>query len=108
MWGNNQTTTKLYEKVSHELQPHLAKLKKQVPLEIPLLPSKGEVCYLVNHYYNNAVKESIKFINMLPCHVGRGIKYTKDGITKLLEAPPAVKETPAVLAPQAKSAPVNA
>lgn len=52
---------------------------------MPLLPSSGEIRYLAHHYYNNGVKNTIHFIHMFPCYIGRWAKKGKDAITNVLD-----------------------
>jgi MICOS complex subunit MIC13 len=55
---------------------------------LPELPSSNEIGFLTTHYYNQAVKSSIKFIEMLPCYAGQGVKKIKDSVEKAMEVPP--------------------
>lgn len=57
--------------------------------QLPHLPSKNEIGYLTTHYYNNAVKSTFHFIEMLPCYTGQMIKKAKDSIGSALDQPPA-------------------
>jgi hypothetical protein len=42
---------------------------------------------LTTHYYNKAVKGTIRTIEMLPCYMGQGIKKVSDSVKKAMEQP---------------------
>ncbi|KAG4075280.1 hypothetical protein HA402_003071 [Bradysia odoriphaga] len=88
VWADSEKTTALYNELSQKASPHLKTVRAKIPLEIPPLPSSGELCYIYTHYHNKAVKNTIYFIHRLPCYLGQWAKKAKDGIDKALEAPP--------------------
>lgn len=57
--------------------------------QLPHLPERSELGFVTKHYYNQAVKGSIRFIKMTPCYIGQGIKKASDGMKQLMEAPAA-------------------
>ncbi|ETN66739.1 hypothetical protein AND_001479 [Anopheles darlingi] len=97
----NEDTEKVYERYAAALHPHVQSLKQQIPLDIPALPSSGEMCFVTKHYYNEGVKNTIHFIHRLPCYAGQWAKKGSDAIKKALDAPSA-PATPAAVEPQAK------
>lgn len=108
VWGSSKDTAKLYGQLSAQADPSFKKLKSQIPidvsahifrviygsndkhyiLQVPLLPSSGEACFLVKHYYNNGVKNTIHFIHRFPCYLGQWAKKAQDTINSALDAPP--------------------
>ncbi|XP_017071975.1 MICOS complex subunit MIC13 homolog QIL1 [Drosophila eugracilis] len=87
VWGNTDQTDKLYNTVKSELCPYVKKLEKQLPFEVPQLPRTGEMRFLAKHYYNEGVKNTFHFIQMLPCYAGRGLKKVKDTFQDFAKSP---------------------
>ncbi|EDS44109.1 conserved hypothetical protein [Culex quinquefasciatus] len=99
----NENTDQVYERYATALQPHLVSVKQQIPVEVPALPSSGEVCFLTKHYYNEGVKSSIRFVHMMPCYLGQWTKKATDAVKKAMDAGPAeVAVVPAPAAPAKK------
>uniref|UniRef100_A0A8D8JL56 MICOS complex subunit MIC13 n=1 Tax=Culex pipiens TaxID=7175 RepID=A0A8D8JL56_CULPI len=99
----NENTDQVYERYATALQPHLASVKQQIPVEVPSLPSSGEVCFLTKHYYNEGVKSSIRFVHMMPCYLGQWTKKATDAVKQAMDAGPAeVAVVPAPAAPVKK------
>uniref|UniRef100_A0A182M717 MICOS complex subunit MIC13 n=1 Tax=Anopheles culicifacies TaxID=139723 RepID=A0A182M717_9DIPT len=92
IWDEN--TEKVCERYSTALKPHLDTVKKQIPLDIPALPSSGELCFVTKHYYNEGVKSTFNFIHRLPCYAGQLVKKGSDAIKQALDAQPAEKAAP--------------
>ncbi|TDG47465.1 hypothetical protein AWZ03_006057 [Drosophila navojoa] len=87
VWGNTEQTDKLYNDVKDQLRPYVQKAKKQLPFELPQLPRVGEMRFLAKHYYNEGVKSSFRFVHMLPCYAGRGLKKAKDTFEEFAKSP---------------------
>ncbi|XP_044312715.1 MICOS complex subunit MIC13 homolog QIL1 [Drosophila rhopaloa] len=87
IWGDTDQTDKLYNNVKAALCPYVQKLEKQLPFEVPELPRTGEMRFLAKHYYNEGVKNSFRFIHMLPCYAGRGLKKVKDTFQDFAKSP---------------------
>ncbi|XP_058459474.1 MICOS complex subunit MIC13 homolog QIL1 isoform X1 [Malaya genurostris] len=83
----NENTDKVYERYSSAMQPHIASVKQQIPIDVPALPKSGELCFLTTHYYNAGVKNTIYFIHRLPCYLGQWTKQTSDAIKKAINPP---------------------
>uniref|UniRef100_A0A1Q3FK34 MICOS complex subunit MIC13 n=1 Tax=Culex tarsalis TaxID=7177 RepID=A0A1Q3FK34_CULTA len=98
----NENTDQVYERYSAALQPHLASVKQQIPVEVPALPSSGEVCFLTKHYYNEGVKSSIRFVHMLPCYLGQWTKKATDAVKKAMDGSPVEVPAPVPVAAPAK------
>ncbi|KAL5292841.1 hypothetical protein ACFFRR_011544 [Megaselia abdita] len=96
VWGNSIETEKLYNNTKTTLCPHVKKITKSIPYELPALPSSGQVGFVTKHYYNEGVKNSIRFVHMLPCYAGRAIKSAKDALQSASNptATPAPASTP--------------
>lgn len=91
VWGTSKETDKLYNGIKDELRPHMQKLEKQLPFEVPALPKTGEITFLAKHYYNNGVKKSFHFIEMLPCYTFQMISKAKTKFEEFAEPPKPTK-----------------
>ncbi|XP_030570200.1 MICOS complex subunit MIC13 homolog QIL1 [Drosophila novamexicana] len=87
VWGSTDETDKLYKNVKTQLTPYVQQAREQLPFDVPELPRVGEMRFLAKHYYNEGVKSSFRFIHMLPCYAGRGLKKVKDTIEEFAKAP---------------------
>uniref|UniRef100_A0A182KAE9 MICOS complex subunit MIC13 n=1 Tax=Anopheles christyi TaxID=43041 RepID=A0A182KAE9_9DIPT len=96
-----EDTEKVYERYATAMKPHIESLKQQIPLDIPALPSSGELCFVTKHYYNEGVKNTIHFIHRLPCYAGQWAKKGSDAIKQALDGQPAQKSEPAAVPPAA-------
>lgn len=88
VWGDSNQSTKLYNCICKQMSPYTKQVSSKIPVELPYLPTTGEVRYLTKHYYNAGVKNTIHFVQMFPCYVGQ---YTSKGINAVksaLDAPP--------------------
>ncbi|XP_059613371.1 MICOS complex subunit MIC13 homolog QIL1-like [Phlebotomus argentipes] len=95
VWASSTKTTALYNDVGESLRPHWQGVRQKVPVELPLLPSSGEACFVVKYYWNQGVKASFNFIHRFPCYVGQWTKKAKDAVGGALssfEEAPAVKD----------------
>ncbi|TMW46178.1 hypothetical protein DOY81_008738, partial [Sarcophaga bullata] len=89
VWGSPEETEKLYNNIKNELRPHAVRLEKQLPFEIPALPQTGEIRFVAKHYYNEGVKNTFHFIEMLPCYTGQMIKKAKNKFDEFSQPPKA-------------------
>ncbi|XP_023178748.1 MICOS complex subunit MIC13 homolog QIL1 [Drosophila hydei] len=87
VWGNTEQTDKLYNDVKGQLSPYVQQAKNKLPFELPQLPKVGEMRFLAKHYYNEGVKNSFRFVHMLPCYAGRGLKKLKDTFEDFAKSP---------------------
>ncbi|EDW79945.1 uncharacterized protein Dwil_GK17742 [Drosophila willistoni] len=87
IWGSTEETEKLYNNVKNQLCPYVQQVQKKLPFEVPQLPKTGEMRFLAKHYYNEGVKSSFRFIHMLPCYAGRGLKKVKDTFEDFAKSP---------------------
>ncbi|ALC43130.1 CG7603 [Drosophila busckii] len=87
IWGSAEETDKLYNNIKAELCPYVQQAKKKLPFEVPQLPKAGEMRFLAKHYYNEGVKNSFRFVHMLPCYAGRGMKKVKDTFEDFAKSP---------------------
>ncbi|XP_055627677.1 MICOS complex subunit MIC13 homolog QIL1-like [Toxorhynchites rutilus septentrionalis] len=85
IWKEN--TDEVYERYCKALQPHLTSVRQYLPVEVPALPSSGEVNFLTKHYYNEGVKNTIYFIHRIPCYMGQWTKQASDAVKKALNPP---------------------
>lgn len=83
IWGSPEETEQLYNSIKQTMQPHAENLERKLPFEVPPLPQTGELRYLVKHYYNNGVKSSFHFVDMLPCYTGQLANKIKVSIQEL-------------------------
>uniref|UniRef100_A0A1A9WAA0 MICOS complex subunit MIC13 n=1 Tax=Glossina brevipalpis TaxID=37001 RepID=A0A1A9WAA0_9MUSC len=87
VWGNPEETEQLYNDIKDQLRPHVNRLERHLPFEVPALPRTGEFRYLAKHYYNEGVKNTFHFIEMLPCYTGQLMKKAKDTFENLSQPP---------------------
>lgn len=83
VWANAEETERLYNDIKGSLQPHVQRIENQMPFEMPPLPQSGEVRYLAKHYYNNGVKNTFHFIDMLPCYTGQMVAKARLSIQEI-------------------------
>lgn len=55
------------------------------------MPSSGEVGFITNYYYNEGVKGTFRFVKMIPCYIGQGIKKANDAVKGAMEVKPEQK-----------------
>lgn len=87
VWGTPEESEKFYNCVKNQLRPHVQTLEKQLPFEVPSLPQTGEIRFLAKHYYNQGVKNTFHFVEMLPCYAGQWAKKAKDTFNDFAQAP---------------------
>ncbi|CAD7002851.1 unnamed protein product [Ceratitis capitata] len=87
VWGTPEETEKIYNDIKETLRPHAKELEKKLPFEIPALPQTGEARFLVKHYYNEGVKKTFHFIEMLPCYTGQLLYKAKTEFDKFAQPP---------------------
>lgn len=87
IWGSPQDTEQLYNNIKRSLRPHAQRLENQLPFDVPPLPEAGEIRYLAKHYYNNGIKSTFHFIDMLPCYTGQLVNKAKISIEDIARTP---------------------
>lgn len=87
IWGSAEETDKLYNNIKAELCPYVQQAQKKLPFEVPKMPNTGEMRFLAKHYYNEGVKSSFRFVTMIPCYTGRGLKKVKDTFEDFAKSP---------------------
>lgn len=87
VWGTPEESEKFYNCLKSQVRPHAQRLEKQLPFDVPSLPQTGEVRFLVTHYYNQGVKNTFHFIEMLPCYTGQLAKKAKDTFNEFAQPP---------------------
>ncbi|XP_054733088.1 MICOS complex subunit MIC13 homolog QIL1 [Anastrepha obliqua] len=87
VWGNTEESEKLYNKLKDGLRPHAKELERKLPFEVPALPESGEARFLAKHYYNEGVKNTFHFIEMIPCYTGQLMHKAKTEFEKFSQAP---------------------
>ncbi|KAJ0178947.1 hypothetical protein K1T71_005722 [Dendrolimus kikuchii] len=88
VWKDSATTSALYEDLESGVSPYVGELKKQIPYELPPLPSNDRVSYLFKYYWNCGVKATFRFLVDLPSHTTNAATKAYDFISTSLEAPP--------------------
>ncbi|XP_013200207.1 MICOS complex subunit MIC13 homolog QIL1 [Amyelois transitella] len=68
VWKDSSTTSALYEDLEKGVSPYVGELKKQIPYELPPLPSNDRLTYLFKYYWNCGVKSTFRFLVDLPTH----------------------------------------
>ncbi|XP_017489166.1 PREDICTED: MICOS complex subunit MIC13 homolog QIL1-like [Rhagoletis zephyria] len=87
VWGSSEETEKLYNELKEGLRPHAKELEKKLPFDVPALPQTGEARFLAKHYYNEGVKKTFHFIEMLPCYTGQLIHKAKVEFERFSQPP---------------------
>ncbi|KAI8424097.1 hypothetical protein MSG28_002704 [Choristoneura fumiferana] len=86
VWKDSATTAALYEDLEKGASPYVGELKKQIPYELPPLPSNDRVSYLFKYYWNSGVKATFRFLVDLPTHVSDLTNKTIDLVSSTLES----------------------
>ncbi|XP_053604210.1 MICOS complex subunit MIC13 homolog QIL1 [Plodia interpunctella] len=68
VWKDSTTTKSLYEDLEKGVSPYVGELTKQIPYELPPLPSNDRLSYLFKYYWNCGVKSTFRFLVDLPTH----------------------------------------
>ncbi|KAH8418244.1 hypothetical protein KR222_006784, partial [Zaprionus bogoriensis] len=87
IWGDAAQSDKLYSAVKAQLCPYVQQAQAKLPFDVPKLPQVGEMRFLAKHYYNEGVKGSFRFVHMLPCYAGRGLKKAKETFEDFATSP---------------------
>lgn len=73
------------------MEPVCKTVKSTVNYQPPAMPSSGEVGFITNYYYNEGVKGTFRFVKMIPCYIGQGIKKANDAVKGAMEVKPEQK-----------------
>ncbi|XP_049869825.1 MICOS complex subunit MIC13 homolog QIL1-like isoform X2 [Pectinophora gossypiella] len=94
VWKDSSTTAALYEELEEGVSPYVGELKKQIPYQLPPLPTNDRVSYLFKYYWNCGVKATFKFLIELPTHASTAASKTYSMVSSALEAvePPVSQE----------------
>ncbi|CAH0407243.1 unnamed protein product [Chilo suppressalis] len=68
VWRDSSVTSAIYDDLEQGASPYVGELKKQIPYELPPLPSNDRVSYLFKYYWNSGVKATFRFLVDLPTH----------------------------------------
>ncbi|CAH0729308.1 unnamed protein product, partial [Brenthis ino] len=85
VWKDSATTSELYEELENGVSPYVGEFKKQIPYELPPLPSNDRLTYLCKYYWNSGVKATFRFLVDLPSHATNAATKTYDFISTSLE-----------------------
>lgn len=85
-WGDSEQSHKLYKRIQNTMEPVCKTVRETV--NPPPLPSSGEVGFIANYYYNEGVKGTFRFIKMIPCYIGQGMKKANDALKAATDAKP--------------------
>ncbi|XP_059056782.1 MICOS complex subunit MIC13 homolog QIL1 [Achroia grisella] len=88
IWKDSSTTTALYEDLEKGVSPYVGELKKQIPYELPPLPSNDRISYLFKYYWNCGVKTTFQFLVDLPTHTSNAATKTYNLISSSLAVEP--------------------
>ncbi|CAH0605558.1 unnamed protein product [Chrysodeixis includens] len=86
VWKDSATTSALYEELEKGVSPYVGELKKQIPYELPPLPSNDRISYLFKYYWNSGVKATFSFLIDLPKHTSYAAGKAYEFINSTLEA----------------------
>ncbi|XP_032512758.2 MICOS complex subunit MIC13 homolog QIL1-like [Danaus plexippus] len=85
VWKDSSTTSKLYEELEEGVSPYVGELKKQIPYELPPLPSNDRMTYLFKYYWNSGVKATFRFLIDLPTHATNAASKSYEFINSVIE-----------------------
>ncbi|CAH0763926.1 unnamed protein product [Diatraea saccharalis] len=86
VWKDSSTTAAIYDDLEKGASPYVGELKKQIPYELPPLPSNDRVSYLFKYYWNSGVKATFRFLVNLPTHASDATDKALDFISSSLNA----------------------
>ncbi|XP_022825030.1 MICOS complex subunit MIC13 homolog QIL1 [Spodoptera litura] len=86
VWKDSATTSALYDELEKGVSPYVGEIKKQIPYELPPLPTNDRASYLFKHYWNNGVKATFSFLVDLPTHTSNACSKAYDYINSALDA----------------------
>ncbi|XP_045447046.1 MICOS complex subunit MIC13 homolog QIL1 [Melitaea cinxia] len=86
VWKDSATTSELYEELEKGVSPYVGEFKKQIPYELPPLPSNDRLTYLFKYYWNSGVKATFRFLVDLPTHATNAASKSYNYISAALEA----------------------
>lgn len=67
-------------RIQSQMEPICKTVKSQINYKPPAMPSSGEIGFITNYYYNEGVKGTFRFVKMIPCYIGQGIKKVNDAV----------------------------
>ncbi|CAK1545917.1 unnamed protein product [Leptosia nina] len=85
VWKDSATTSELYKELENGVSPYVGELRKQIPYELPPLPSNDRISYLFKYYWNSGVKTTFRFLVDLPDHTSNAALSTYEFMSSLLE-----------------------
>ncbi|KOB76903.1 Protein QIL1 [Operophtera brumata] len=86
IWKDSATTSAFYEELESGVSPYVGELKKQIPYELPPLPSNDRLSYLMKYYWNCGVKTTFNFLVDLPTHTSNAAVKIYDTVSSSLDA----------------------
>ncbi|KAL4711713.1 hypothetical protein ACJJTC_003480 [Scirpophaga incertulas] len=86
VWKDSSVTNAIYEDLEKGASPYVGELKKQIPYELPPLPSNDRVSYLFKYYWNCGVKATFRFLADLPTHTSNAASKAFNSITDSFQA----------------------
>ncbi|XP_045766113.1 MICOS complex subunit MIC13 homolog QIL1 [Maniola jurtina] len=93
VWKDSSTTSELYDELEKGVSPYVGELKKQIPYELPPLPSNDRLSYLFKYYWNSGVKATFRFLVDLPTHASDAAIKTYNFVSESLEPNQSSPET---------------
>ncbi|CAF4814313.1 unnamed protein product [Pieris macdunnoughi] len=85
VWKDSTTTAELYKELEDGVSPYVGELKKQIPYELPPLPTNDRISYLFKYYWNSGVKATFRFLVNLPTHTSNAAVKSYEFISSSLE-----------------------
>ncbi|XP_028156791.1 MICOS complex subunit MIC13 homolog QIL1 [Ostrinia furnacalis] len=86
VWKDSTATSAIYEDLEKGVSPYVGNLKKQIPYELPPLPSNDRVSYLFKYYWNCGVKATFRFLVDLPTHTSNATSKAVEFVSSSLNA----------------------
>ncbi|XP_026496894.1 MICOS complex subunit MIC13 homolog QIL1 [Vanessa tameamea] len=85
VWKDSAKTNELYQELEKGMSPYVGELKKQIPYELPPLPSNDRLTYLFKYYWNSGVKATFTFLVDLPTHASNATTKSYNFISAAIE-----------------------
>ncbi|XP_044262276.1 MICOS complex subunit MIC13 homolog QIL1 [Tribolium madens] len=84
IWKESNESLKAYDKLNTTLKPYVQEVRKQVPFELPEIPSGGSKVYNIQTCWNTGVTSTFQFLSELPNKMN---KWAEEGVSAILQNP---------------------
>ncbi|KAK3931152.1 MICOS complex subunit MIC13-like protein QIL1 [Frankliniella fusca] len=84
LWEDTESADKIYSDIYQAAAPYF----KEVPVEVPELPSVSGLAALIKFYYNQGIISTGNFLKDLPSNAASVAEELQSTLSTMLEAPP--------------------